>query len=315
METPFIVLAAGSATVVGFWTWVWGWGTRRKVIGDAWHIRKQAYTGKPTSAPYCWRPLTPFLGRWLGFRFVSGLACWATPLVLYVYLGGGWAAVFVGLAFLGNRHIGIWALRNAENAEALGHLLLASTLLAISTSHWAAYPLAFLAVMCRETLGAALGVIALVVNPFLLLPLAGGGALAWLTRREDKEHRHPLVKETPQATLKYWLEVKRADALGWPNVVAPVRGAIFAVPAMWGAVPDFARYALIAVPVVWAFSLPASGAQRLNAYTFALFAPFVYALGVEWAAIYALASWFWPYDFSRYDESGNTHGPRFRTVR
>jgi hypothetical protein len=315
MGGQFWIVVSIAAAMVTFWHVAYRYGMRQKLIADAWHIRKQAFTGRPVSAPYCWRPFVPWLGRHFGFHSVAVLCCFASALVLYFYLGRGWAACAVAIAFVGNRHIVPWCLCNPENAEAVGHLLLISCLYALSTGSWLVYPLAFLAVMTRESLGAVVGCIALLTNPWALLPVAMGGALAYFRRREDHENHHPLVKETAWKTAKHWLEVKRTEVYSWSNVLAPTRGAMLAVPWMWSGVTDYQRLALIAVPVVWLFSIPASGAQRINSYAFALFAPFVVALGVEWCWTYAALSWLWPIDFTLYDECGNSNNPAFRSYR
>ena len=165
--------------------------------GDKWYMRQFAFGRTSISAPYCWRPLLPILARHLGFKLVSYSAILATPIVVYVYAGSGWAGCAVALMFVGNRWIFAFNVRNPEYAEGVGQFLMISTLFAMSVGSPLAWSLMLLCGLCRETIGVTLILIALFTNPFLVLPAAVGLAAAYLTRDEDKDNQHPLIEATP----------------------------------------------------------------------------------------------------------------------
>jgi len=267
-------------------------------------MRRMAYTNDSISPPYCWRPLLPMLARRLGFKPVSYTATIATTLVIYGFVGGGWVGFACALIFIGNRNIFAFNVKNPEYAEGLGQLLFISSLWAMSTNNLMAWPLLLLAALCRETLAAALALIALFWNPLLLVPLTAGAAASYLGRRENKENRHPLVEGTAYATVVRWARTKGWNCIHYAHTIQPIRGIAFAVPFVWGAVGDFTRLSLIAVIPIWLLALPASGQSRIVCYSIGIFLPFAAALPSPWLWVCVLLSWFWVFDFNTYDERG-----------
>lgn len=272
--------------------------------GDCWYNRRFAFTVEPISPPYCWRPLLPLLARVFGFGPVSFTASLATPLVIYAYCGGGWTGFAVAMMFVGNKQLFSFNIKNPAYAEGLGHLIFIASLWAMSEHSAAIFPLMALAALCRESVGAALSLVALFVWPVAILPAAIAIGIAYLSRREDATNRHPLVEKTNYQTIVRWVKVKRDNVLHWTTVIQPLRGLAFTVPWMWGDVTSFARVGLVGFVAFWCLSLPASGASRHLAYGFGLLAPFAAALPGPWLWTFVILSWFWPVDFSTYDESG-----------
>jgi hypothetical protein len=273
--------------------------------GDKWYMRQMAFTTLPISPPYCWRPLLPALARRLGFMPVSYVATFLTPIVVYFYVGGGWPGTACGLMFVGTAHIFRFNIKNPEYAEGLGQFLLLCSLWAVSTDSLLAWPLLLLSALCRETLPAILGVVVLFVNPWLLAPLIVGAAVAYLSRDEDQENRHPLVEKTSYETIARWAKYKGANVLHYAHTVQPLRGLAFTVPFVWGGVGSFARLGLVALVPLWLLAVPASGQSRVICYGFGLLIPFAAALPSEWLWLVVMLQWFWPVDYRVYDEGGD----------
>jgi hypothetical protein len=294
--------------VTAYYVWLYRCAVPPDISGDKWYMRNLAFTDLATSPPYCWRPLLPTLARIVGFAPVSYLAVAATPIIVYYYVGGDWVGCACAVAFIGNRYIHAFNIKNPEYVEGLGQLLFISSLWAMSIGSPLAWPLFLLAALCRETLTAALGLIALFWNPWLLIPLVVGAGASYLTRREHKDTvgRHPLVEGTVYDTIKRWAGVKHALVFHWAHTVQPLRGLAFAVPFVWWGVGDFARLSLVGCAAIWLLAVPASGQSRIMCYTFGILIPFVAALPIEWVWVFCLLSWFWPFDFSVYDETGGT---------
>jgi len=303
-----------SVVMLMFWHWVHHVVNDTCMSGDKFYMRQFAYTDCPVSPPYCWRPLLPLLARYLGFKTVSYACIVSAPLVVYYYVGGGWTGFACALMFIGNPVIYSFNIRNPEYAEGLGHLLFISALFAMSVDSVLVWPLLLLCALTRETLIAALGLIALVTNPLYLIPLAAGGAVAYFTRKEadSTDGRHPLVEGNSYETVKRWVRTKKGGMLHWAHVIQPVRGLAFAVPFVWSGVGDFARLALVGCVGIFALAIPASGQSRIITYSFALLVPFAAALPSAWLWFFVCLSWFWPIDLSAYDETG---GPIFGYAR
>jgi len=299
-----LTVAAVSAAATAYWIWAY-WVIQPRPFADGWFIYRFAYTNNPTSPPYCWRPLVPMLLRYLG-PWVSHAASFATPLVIYGYLGGGWSAAALAVAFVGNKHIFQYDIKHPEMSESVGHLLLVASLWSLSLgSPWSILLLG-LAMLCREALGAMLIAVAVLVGawPAVVAALLAG-AVAYFGRAEDRANRHPLVEATNYETAARWTKVKGQNAFDWPQFIGSVRGAPFFVPFAWGSVGSFEHLALAAYAPLWLLSIPASGVSRHLAYAFILFAPFVVACGETWSWFYCVASWFWPHDFSNYAETSD----------
>jgi hypothetical protein len=228
----------------------------------------------------------------------------ATPVVIYLWLGPGPSAFFCAVIFAGNPHLASFNIKNAEYTESVGQLLMISSLWALDERSLVAVPLLLLAGLCRETLVAALAVVALLWWPIVApLPVATG-LLAYFTRKQDRENTHPLVEDTIYGTIRKWLRDKAAGSIRYAGVFQPFRGALFAVPFMWAAVSPFARISLVALPVAWLFSLPASGQTRIVLYGIGPVLAFVAACPPEWAAVLAMLSWWWPVELYHHDERG-----------
>ena len=89
-------------------------------------------------------------------------------------------------------------------SESWGHLLLASSLWALSCGSPWSILLVGLAMLCREALGVVLIVVAAVTGAWWAIP--GGviaGAFAYFMRAEDIKNRHPLVEATNYETPGY----------------------------------------------------------------------------------------------------------------
>jgi len=305
VEELVVVLFCMTAFLLGLWHVIHHVVQQPTMSGDKWHIRHMAFTGLPVSAPYCWRPLHPFLGRLFGFYGVSYAASLATPILIYYWMGSGWRGFLVALLFLGNSNIFPFHVRNPEYAESVGHLLFISALWAIQVGSPLAYPLVLLCALCRETIAAALLVVAAVWNPWLCIPIVAGSASAYFTRKEDKSNLHPLVESTPYETLKRWLRIKGYAVISYAHVLQPIRGLAITVPLMWGRVGDFARVGTLGLIPIWLLALPASGQSRIICYGFALIAPFAAELPIGWLWGFVFLTWFWPIDIAQYKESGS----------
>lgn len=311
-QLPALVTAIASVCATIFFRWIWTQAAAPEVSGDAWYYRMRAFTDSGVSAPYCWRPLFPLVARYVGFDMASLVPIMLTPLVVYGYVGGGWTGTACALAMIGIRPLFSFNIKNVDYAEGMGQFLFVSALWAMSAGHGSAWVLAPLCMLLREGLGVAVACVAVFVWPWLTVPTLAAGALAYFTRKEDTENPHPLIEKSAYATLVRWMKVKLDGCLHYAQTVQPLRGSPFAVPFVWQAVSSFSRWSLCAVPAIWFFSLPASGQSRHSCYLFAVFIPFIAAAGIEWCWLYCLACWFWPIDFSTYDETG---GPTFGYAR
>ena len=167
---PLIAVVGVTAAWMLYCHWLHHCVNQPTMSGDKWYIRQMAFTDMPISAPYCWRPLVPFIARFTGFTLLSYSCTMATPIIIYYWMGQGWTGFACGLLFTGNIHLLQFNVRNPEYAESVGQFLMLASLWAMSIGHWAAWPLLLLAALCRETLAAALGLIALFWNPLLLIP-------------------------------------------------------------------------------------------------------------------------------------------------
>lgn len=304
VEIPAICLTAVVVGLLAYHYWHTQILTPFEMSGDKWYLRQFAFTDQPISAPYCWRPLLPWLARVFGFKPVSYFCLVATPLLIYYYVGGGWVGFCCGLIWATNPHIFHFVVKNPEYVEGVGHFLLVACLMAMQSSSWAFLPLAFLAALTRETLTATLGVLALLFNPWGLIPLALGATVARLARKEDPNNQHPLIEDTYYGTVARWVREKGSRAFHYAHTVQPLRGLPLVVPFVWSEVGIEARLALVALIPIWLLGLPASGQSRIVCYGLVFFLPFVAALPVEWVWFVTLVSAFWPIDFSTYNEAG-----------
>jgi len=272
--------------------------------GDKWYMRQMAFTDQPVSAPYRWRPLVPWLARWLGFKTLSYTASLATPVLIYYWVGGGWRGFWCAMLFVGNLNIFHFNVRCPEYAESVGQFLMIASLWAVQTGSPLAWPLLLLSALCRETLTGALGAIVLFWNPILLAPLAVGALVSWFARDEEKTNRHPLVEATAVETVRRWAKYKGHGVLSFAHVIQPLRGLAVTVPFMWGYVGDYARLGLVGLIPIWLLAVPASGQSRIICYGFGLLLPFAAALPAEWLWVMAGITWFWPADLRMFDETG-----------
>lgn len=309
--SPAALLGVIVASLTAYLWWLYHILQTPEMSGDKWYMRKFALTDQPVTAPYRWRPLLPWLAGWLGFKPVTFAANAVTPMVIYYYAGGGWEGFCCAVIFLAIPHLFQFNIMCPEYAEGLGHCLFASTVLAMSVGHWSAFPLALLCAMTRETLTAAIGAIALFVNPWLLVPLAVGSAIAWFAREEDKDNQHPSIEGSYVATVGRWAKHKGWKALHFAHTILPLRGAPFAVPFVWGDVGAFARVCLVGCAAIWVLALPASGQSRIVCYAYILFVPFIAAIPWPWLAAYTILACFWPYDWHVFTETG---GGKFRAA-
>jgi len=305
VEEPLLIVLAVSGAAMVFWHWIHHVVNPSTMSGDKWYVRQMAFTDQPVSPPYCWRPLLPWLARVFGFRLVSYSATFATPFVIYYYVGGGWNGLACALCFIGMPTLFSFNIRNPEYSEGIGQLLFISTLWAMQTGSWAVWPLLLLCSLCRETMTAALGCIAVFWYPLYLIPLAAGSAVAYFSRRESTDNRHPLVEDGAYATVLRWAKEKGSRVVHYAHTVQALRGLTFAVPFMWHAVGGFARLGLVGALGIWLLSIPASGQSRIFAYCFGLLIPFTAALPGEWCWAVAGLCWFWPIDYALYSESGD----------
>lgn len=306
VELPAIVLAALVLGVGSYMWWVHHVLNEIQVSGDAWYMRQFAFTNLPITAPYRWRPLLPWLAGLFGFRTVTFLACAVTPFIIYYYVGGGWAGFCVASMFVMNGHIFQFNIKNPEYCDGLGHALFAGAIASMAFGSWIAFPLFFLCALTRETLTAALGLIAVFVEPLLLIPLACGAGVALVARKECKDNQHPLIEDTYYGTVARWARNKGWKAFQFPHTILPLRGVVYAVPFMWFGVDSTARLFLLGLLPVWLLAVPASGQSRIMCYGFVLFAPFVAAIPQPWLFFFALFVAFWPIDWSIYDECGDS---------
>lgn len=303
METSLLATVAVTVAMLGYWHWLHHCVNVTPMSGDKWYIRQMAFTDLPITAPYCWRPLVPRLGRYLGFTFLSYTATLATPVVIYFWVGG-WKGFLCAMIFVASHNTVYFSVRNPEYAEGVGQLLMFASVWAIGADSLLAWPLLLLAALCRETLTASLGAIVLFWNPWLLIPLGVGASASWFTRNEDKDNVHPLVEKTTHDTIRRWAKFKGAGAISYAHVFQPFRGLAVAVPFMWDSVGDFSRLGLIGLLPIWLLALPASGQSRIMCYGYALLMPFAAALSIEWLGVLALLAWFWPVDVRAFDETG-----------
>lgn len=314
MASQLIVVGLVSAAMFAYTYFSECVARQSPMSGDRWYVRQFAFVGGPISPPYCWRPLFPLLGRYLGFDFVSYSTLLATPGLIYLYAGRDWTAVAIALAFVGNPHIFRFAVRNPEYDVSFVHFLLLVSVWAAAESSWLAFPLSVLLGMTRETTAAAFSAVALFLNPWLAIPPMVGVAVSYLARNEsrDDKQRHPLVESTTWGTLGRWARIKGHNFFHFAHVVQPLRGIQFCVPFVWGDLGSVARAGLAGFAVTWLGAMPASGQSRHVTNAFVFFIPVIYALGAEWAWAYALLSWWWPIDYNLFNESG---GQSFAYVR
>lgn len=311
---PWLPLLAATG-VAGLLLPMWHWihqhcpeGGRGEVGDSVWTKRWLRFPDKRIAAPYCWRPLVPWLaklcrGNWYAVSYPAALA--VVPLIAW-YAGAGWAGFAVALMFVGNYHLWPFNVKWPELSENVGHLLFLGCLVALAGDHWSIYPLALMVVMCRESLGAAVAAVALFVNPWALIPIAGGGAIAWFTRRENTDETHPLVEKTYIDTFRRWIVAKGAGVAiyHWTTSIQPLGGVPLVIPFMWEHVDSFGHLALVAAFPLWFFSVPASGASRQHGYMFHLCIPFLVQLPTPWLWLMVMLSWLWPHDWAVYDERG-----------
>lgn len=161
MDFHLAALAIISACAVSYWLVMFRYLLPADVSGDSWYIRRFAFCTSRVSAPYCYRPLLPWLARFFGFRAVSIPAIWLTPLLVYGYVGGGEIGLACGLLWLGNPHISAFNVKNPEYTEGLGQCLLVGTIWAMSLGSWWAWPMAIACGLCRETCSAVVAVVSI----------------------------------------------------------------------------------------------------------------------------------------------------------
>ena len=298
------LLGLTTVSVLAFWHWFFS-QQEPGLSGDTWYMRQFAFTDKPVSPPYCWRPLLPVLARVVGFRAVTYAALLATPFVIYGYAGGGRPGLACALIYLGGSHMFRFNVRCPEYVEGLGQLLMIGALWAMQAQSPLVWPLLVLCALCRETITAALTPLALLTNPAWIVPLAAGSAVAYFGRKEATENIHPLVEPGGvRATVRRWIRSKGEGVASFAHVIQPLRAAPIAVPFVWNEVGDYARLGLLGFIPIWLLAIPASGQSRIMCYGFGLLIPFVAVVPEPWLWLVVGAGWFWPVDVRVFDETG-----------
>lgn len=311
---PLFVALGATSFLLALWTWVWHYVADPSWSGDQFYIRKGAYTRDPTSAPYCWRILGPMLARVAGFLPVTLLSSLGVAGVLYFYVGGGWGGCALVIAWASNRHLMPFHVREPELAEGLGHLIFVAALFSLHEGVWWAPVLGMLAAMQRESLGLALLPLYAIFNWVgVVLVLATLGTVYIVAERDTKNY-HPLTERSFYATWKRWAKAKGPAIYHYSQQLQPLRWSPLSVPWVWNSVDSYTRLSLTAAATLWFFSIPASGASRAFAYAFFIFAPFVAALGAQWAWTYAIVSALWPIEISTYDETSDGKGGFFKAA-
>lgn len=305
MASPALIGAVLSFAVVGYYAYCYYVLSQPEVSGDGFYMRRMAFTDKPVSPPYCWRPLHAFMARIAGFRALAVSSSLATCAVVYGYAGGGWTGLAVLAAFLGTQQIIAFNILCPEYGESTGHLWFILSLWLLSLgSPWAVLPM-IAAMITRESLGATLMLVSLFSLPWAAVPVAAAGAAAYFFRREDRVNRHPLVEAGAVATLRRWLTVKKGAAFHYAHTVQSLRGVPWVVPFGWGGVSAHGHALLLGFVPLFLFGLPASGQSRQLAYGFGLLIPFLAAVPAEWQWLVAGTCWFWPTgNIAVFDESG-----------
>lgn len=308
MMSWYLVATLGmSALFLAYWYVILHKTVDRGNSGDQICMDRWFVKGEKVPPPYSWRVLLPLLSYpFKDWRPVSYTAVLLTPTLIYFYVGGGMPGFALALAFIGIPAIFMFNVKWPEYVDGLGQFFLVASMLAIAHDHWSAYLLVACAVLTREALGAMLGVVALYANPWLLIPLAVAGGAAWYFKPQDDDIRHPLTADDYLTTIRMWVDKKNHGTNVWhfATCIQPVRLMPFAVPFTWGLASGLHQWSLLALIPLWVFSIPASGVSRHMSYGFILFAPFVAVLPAPWLWTVVLAAWFWPRDFSVYDETG-----------
>lgn len=306
MEAPLLAVLLVVLGFGAFWHWDEVYADPKDTVsGDGYYIRRIAFAkGKAVSKPYCWRPLYPFLARYLGFRPLSYASMLGAVIMLYLVAGKGWAGAALAIGFFGNICIGRFAFRCPDYCDALGQFLFLSSIYALTQHSLWIVPLAGLCALTRENLGATVGIISLPFQPWAFGVALACGLLAYHLRREDHGNVHPLVKQTAYDTLAFWVKAKKDGVLHWAHTVQPLRGLPLFVPFGWNGASADTRFLLFGVAPLFAFAVPASGQGRLLCYSYGLIAPFVAACGPEWAWFACILQWFWPIDLASFDEGG-----------
>ncbi len=263
-----------------------------------------AFTRRPVSKPYCWRPLYPLLARYLGFRPVSYVCMAGACYMVWLLGGAGWAGAALAIGFYGNPSIGRFAFRCPDYCDALGQFLFVASIYALMHGSPWVILLAGLCMLTRENLGVTVGLLALPIAPFATVTAMACGLLAYYLRREDYQNVHPLVEKTSYDTLVRWVKAKKDGLLHYAHVVQPLRTLPYLVPFGWEQASKDAHWMLLGFVPIFAFALPASGQSRLMCYGYALCVPFVAGLGLQWVWLACLLQWFWPVDMAAFDEGG-----------
>jgi len=288
-----------------FWHWDEVYADQKDTVsGDGYYIRRMAFTGKPVSKPYCWRPLYPFLARYFGFRPVSYVCMAGAVCMIYLLAGGGWAGAALAIGFFGNICIGRFAFRCPDYCDALGQLLFVSSLYALAHHSLWIIPLAALCAITRENLGATVGLLSLPIQPLAFPAALVAGLLAYHLRREDFANVHPLVDKTAYETLLRWTKAKKDGLFHWAHTIQPLRALPFVIPFGWSGTSPDARWLLAGFIPLFLFAVPASGQSRMLVYGYGLCVPFAAACGLQWVWVVALLQWFWPIDLAAFDEGG-----------
>lgn len=304
---PYLIASLGAALVsLAFWHWLYCYVMEPDMSGDKWYMRRFAFTDEPVSAPYCWRPLLPWLARVFGFRAVTYAAMLTSVAVIYSWSGGGQVGFAVALAFIGNRHMWNFHVKNPEYSDGLGILLTASFLAALASGHpWLAALVGVAGGLTRESVGLSLAVAGGVAyHPLLALPPAAAVAAAYFLRRENLVNRHPCTEPGFYATVKRWAGEKKERFLHYSHTIQSLRGIAFAVPFVWDRVGDQARLGLWGLLPILGLALPASGQSRIFAYAWVFLVPFLAACSEAWLWLLVLLQWSWPVEYYVYDETG-----------
>jgi hypothetical protein len=288
-----------------FWHWDEVYADQKEIVsGDGYYIRRMAFSRKPVSKPYCWRPLYPWLARYFGFRPVSYVSMAGAVYVVYLLAGRGWAGAALAIGFFGNICIGRFAFRCPDYCDALGQFLFLASLYALLHQQWWIIPAAFLCGLTRENIGVTIGLMALPLQPIASVAAFAALVVAYTTRREDFANVHPLVEKTSYDTIVRWVKAKKDGVLHWAHTIQPLRALPFLIPFGWDAAPIGARWLLAGFVPLFVFSIPASGQSRMLSYGYGLCVPFAAVCGLEWVWVACLLQWFWPIDISAFDEGG-----------
>lgn len=322
MMTWFIILLG-----VAWWCAIRHVRTDIPLSADGFMIRNMTYTDDAVSAPYCWRPLAPWVGRVIGLKGGSIVGTIAFVYLCVRIVGDPIAAPLVALAIVFSPFYGEFFLWYWDYGDAINCAVTAWCVLATMTgSYWVVVPLVLVG-FARESAALAVAVWVFAFHAAsgawttgLLLAILPCAALtiAYTTRKEDRDNRHPLVEADRAATFRRWITFKTKSTGGhalvtfW-HTLRPLRGFVLAVPFVFPYIQPSFRCGLLAFIPLAILAIPASGQSRAWGYGLPFLLPFVGRLAPEYICLLALVHvWYWGTGVAYFDETGGKH--RFNAV-